>query len=266
MEWRDTGFVLAARRHGESALIVELLTSEHGRHAGLVRGGQSPRRRALLQQGNSVAASWRGRLPEHLGSLDCELVRAHAAGFLDDPDRLAGLSAATSLLLAALPEREPHADLYLSFAALLDALAPTLPSPASGGGLGRGRALDSGPLWAQSYVAWECDLLRGLGFGLDLTRCAVTGATEDLAYVSPRSGRAVSRDAGLPYHDKLLALPGFLWCARPASQSEIVAGLELTGHFLLHHVLSSHSGKLPEARERLAERMRRSAAPGIIGD
>src|SRR5882672_11070294 len=122
MDWRDTGFVLSARRHGESALIVELQTKEHGRHAGLVRGGQSPRRRAVLQPGNGVAVSWRGRLPQHLGTLDCELTEAHAARFLDDPDRLAALGAATALLLAALPEREPHGDLYASFAGLLDAL------------------------------------------------------------------------------------------------------------------------------------------------
>src|SRR6266404_5000801 len=171
MEWRDTGFVLAGRRHGETGLIVELLTAEHGRHAGLVRGGQSPRRRAVLQPGNSVAASWRGRLPEHLGTLDCELVEAHAARILDDPDRLAALGAATALLLTALPEREPHRDLYASLAGLLE-------------------ALDSGP-WAQSYVAWECDLLAALGFGLDLASCAATGASDDLAYVSPRSGSAV---------------------------------------------------------------------------
>src|ERR1700693_4500124 len=148
MDWRDTGFVLSTRRHGESALIVELWTAEHGRHAGLVRGGQSPRRRALLQPGNSVAASWRGRLPELLGTLDCELVEAHAARFLDDPDRLAALAAATALPLTALPAREPHADLHRSFAGLLEALAP-----------------DSGPRWAQSYVGWECDLLSGLGVG-----------------------------------------------------------------------------------------------------
>src|SRR5437660_5122989 len=123
MEWRDTGFVLATRRHGESALIVELLTAEHGRHAGLVRGGQSPRRRALLQPGNAVAASWRGRLPEHLGSFECELVDAHAARLLDDADRLAALNAAVALLLAALPEREPHPDVHASFGALLQALS-----------------------------------------------------------------------------------------------------------------------------------------------
>jgi DNA repair protein RecO (recombination protein O) len=244
MEWRDTGFVLAARRHGESALIVELLTREHGRHAGLVRGGQSPRRRAVVQPGNSVAASWRGRLPQHLGTLECELVEAHAARLLDDPDRLAALSAATALLLTALPEREPHGDLYASLAGLLE-------------------ALDSGE-WEKSYVAWECDLLAGLGFGLDLARCAATGASDDLAYVSPRTGRAVSRTAGLPYHDKLLPLPGFLWREGSASRAEIVAGLALTQYFLLHHVLAPHGGKLPEARERLAERMRRSATAGII--
>jgi len=245
MEWRDTGFVLNARRYGESALIVELLTAEHGRHAGLVRGGQSPLRRAVLQPGNNLAVRWRGRMPQLLGTFDCELVEANAARFLDDPDRLAALGAATSLLLTALPEREPHGDLYASLAGLLG-------------------ALDSGE-WAQCYVAWECDLLAGLGFGLDLGSCAATGTSDDLAYVSPRSGRAVSREAGLPYHDKLLPLPGFLWREAPASRAEIVAGLALTQYFLLHHVLAPHSGKLPEARERLAERMRRSATAGTIG-
>src|ERR1700722_14017954 len=119
MEWRDDGFVLSARRHGESALIIELLTREHGRHAGLVRGGQSPRRRALLQPGNLLAAFWRGRLPEHLGTFECELLAAHAASLLDDPDRLAALNAAVALLVAALPEREVQPNLYASFAALL---------------------------------------------------------------------------------------------------------------------------------------------------
>jgi len=232
MEWRDTGFVLAARRHGESALIAELLTREHGRHAGLVRGGQSPRRRALLQPGNQVTASWRGRLPEHLGSLDCELVEAYAVRFLDDPDRLAAVTAATALLLTALPEREPNAELYQSFAALLAALTPTLPSPAPPAGFGREQTLDSADSWEQSYVRWECGLLAALGFGLDLGRCAVTGATDDLAYVSPRSGRAVSRMAGHPYRDKLLPLPGFLWRDAPADRPDITAGLVLTRYFL----------------------------------
>ena len=119
MQWQDTGFVLAARRHGESSLIVELLTRERGRYAGLVRGGQSPKTRAILQPGNEVAAVWRGRLDEHLGTIGCELLRAHAARLLDDPDRLAGLTSAVALVGAALPEREPHADVFVSFARLI---------------------------------------------------------------------------------------------------------------------------------------------------
>ena len=222
MEWRDTGFVLATRRHGESALIAELLTREHGRHSGLVRGGQSPRRRALFQPGNYILAHWRGRLPEHLGSFDCELVEAYAVRFLDDADRLAAVIAATALLLAALLT-----------------------------------ALESNQAWPQHYVEWECGLLAMLGFGLDLSCCAVTGAADDLAYVSPRTGRAVSRVAAAPYRDKLLPLPGFLWRDSPAARRDIAAGLALTGYFLLHHLLEPHGRQLPEARERLAERMRR---------
>ena len=244
MDWRDTGFVLAARRHGESGLIVELLTAEHGRHAGLVRGGQSPRRRALFQPGNRVVASWRGRLPEHLGMLECELVDAHAARFLDDADRLAALSSASALLLAALPEREPHADIYAALAGLLD-------------------AFDT-PDWPRAYVVWECGLLAALGFGLDLARCAVTGTTEELSHVSPRTGRAVSREAAAPYRDKLLPLPAFLWREASASRSDVSAGLALTEHFLVHHLLAPHGRGLPEARLRFAERMRRPAAAGIL--
>ena len=241
MDWRDAGFVLSARRHGEHGLIVELLTREHGRHAGLVRGGQSPRRRALFQPGNAVAAVWRGRLAEHLGTFECELVEAHAARLLDDADRLAALNAGTALLVTALPEREAHPDVYASFAALLG-------------------FLDSAADWGAAYVAWECGLLAALGFGLDLGHCAVTGTNRDLAYVSPRTGRAVSRDTGAAYHDKLLPLPGFLWREVPAEPADIVAGLILTRHFLLHHLLLPQGGRLPEARERLAERMRRLAA------
>ena len=298
MEWRDTGYVLATRRHGESALIVELLTEDHGRHAGLVRGGQSPRRRALLQPGNLLAAQWRGRLSEHLGTLDCELVAAHAAALLNDPDRLAALNAAVSLLHAALPEREPQPEIYAAFAGLLSALTSSVSAsrvkalPHHGGGLGggdrtdeyhqaqdpsvgsppprpapikgEGAGRDSAPVWAAAYVLWECRLLAALGFGLDLARCAATGSNRDLAYVSPRSGRAVSREAGRPYHDKLLPLPGFLWREEPAQPHDIVAGLLLTRHFLLHHLLEPQGGRLPDPREHLVERMRRFTTPGIL--
>ncbi len=241
MQWDDAGFVVAVRRHGESAVIVELLTREHGRHLGLVRGGQSPKARAALQQGNEVWALWRGRLSEQLGSFACELVRAHPARLLDDPDRLAALASAAALVAESLPEREPHADVFAGFAVLLE-------------------ALDSAEDWPLYYVRWECGLLSALGFGLDLSRCAVSGATSDLAYVSPRTGRAVSREAGRPYHDKLLPLPEFLWRAAAADRPQIAQGLRLTEHFLLHHVLLPHGRALPPARARLAQRMRQRAA------
>lgn len=247
MEWQDRAFVLAARRHGENGAIVELLTEEHGRHAGLVRGGQSPKLRAVLQLGNEVAAVWRGRLSEHLGTIACELVRPHAAGLLDDPDRLAGLTAAAALVAAALPEREPYPDVFASFEGLL-------------------RALDSAADWTASYVGWERDLLAALGFGLDLSRCAVSGTTIDLAYVSPRTGRVVSRAAGLPYRDKLLVLPRFLWCDEPADRRQIELGMILTEHFLVHHVFVPQGQTLPAARSRLAERMRRAATASTMDD
>jgi DNA repair protein RecO (recombination protein O) len=237
MDWRDTGFVLTVRRHGESAAIVELLTEAHGRRAGLVRGGQSPKRRALLQPGNLVAASWRGRLPEHLGTLEIELLRAHAAALIDDPNRLAALSSAAALIALALPEHEPHGDVFKALGELIAVLDSTG--------------------WPADYIAWECRLLAALGFGLDLTACAATGVNDDLAYVSPRSGRAVSRSAGAPYHDKLLPLPGFLWRDVPAKGADILAGLALTGHFLHHHLLEPQGRLLPEARARLADRLRR---------
>jgi DNA repair protein RecO (recombination protein O) len=236
-EWVDAAFVIAVRRHGESGLIVDLLTREHGRHLGLVRGGQSPRRRSMLQPGNAVAATWRGRLPEHLGTFDCELLRANAARLLDEPDRLAALVSATALLAVSLPEREPHADVFAGFAVLIE-------------------ALDSAADWPARYVGWECGLLRSLGFGLDLTRCAATGATRDLAYVSPRTGRAVSREAGRPYHDKLLPLPEFLQHEAIATKADIAAGLTLTEHFLRRHLLLPQGRNLPAARTRLAARMR----------
>jgi len=201
----------------------------------------------VLQPGNEVTAVWRGRLSEHLGTIACELVRPHAAGLLDDPDRLAGLTAAASLVAAALPEREPYSDVFASFGNLL-------------------RALDSAADWPTRYVSWERDLLAGLGFGLDLGRCALSGVTTDLAYVSPRTGRAVSRTAGLPYRDKLLVLPGFLWCDEPADRRQIELGMTLTEYFLVHHVFVPQGRTLPAARSRLAERMRRATAASTMDE
>ena len=226
--------MLSARRHGENSVVVHLLTRGQGRHAGLVRGGQGRRARGIYQPGNLVAARWSARLAEHLGNYTCELVEAHAARVFDDPARLAALSAAAALAETALPEREPHAACFEGFLALLEAL--------------------TGAHWAEVYVRWELALLSELGFGLDLASCAAGGANDQLAYVSPKSGRAVSLAAGEPYRDKLLALPGFLTGHGGGGTEQVEQGLALTGFFLERHVFAPHHRDLPAARRRLAER------------
>lgn len=242
MDWNDEGFVLGARRHGENALIVSLLTRDHGRHAGLVRGGSGTRSRGLYQAGNLLKAQWRARLADHLGTYTCEMMRAHAAGFLDQPLPLLALSAATALIDSTLPEREPVPQLFGTFDALI-------------------AALDT-PHWATHYVRWELNLLGELGFGLDLTECAATGSTEDLTYVSPKSGRAVSTAAAAPYRERLLILPAFLNTdsAADAAIADIVDGLALTAHFLKTHVIADDRKNLPSARQRLVESLGRAAA------
>lgn len=244
MEWRDEGLVLAVRRHGETAVIASLLTRERGRHLGLVRGGQSRRRQGLLQPGNLVAATWRARLPEHLGTFALEPGRDFAALVMEDPARLRALSAMAALLEGTLAEHDPQTAVFEGSVALVGRLA------ASEAGAG-----ESVPAWLAAYVRWELDLLRSLGFGLDLGSCAATGTTEKLVYVSPRSGRAVSAAAGAPYRDRLLPLPAFLLAGDgpPAEVGEIVAGLRLTGHFFERHHYAAHAGKLPAARVRLME-------------
>ncbi|TWT05781.1 DNA repair protein RecO [Reyranella sp. CPCC 100927] len=237
MEWTEDGIVLAARAHGESALVVSLLTAGHGRHAGLVYGGASTRQRPLWQPGNRVRTEWRARLADQLGSFKGELLTAHAARALDDPQALAGLLAACATLDAALPEREPHPALFEGVAALLGALG------------------HDG--WPVIYVHLELGLLQELGFGLDLEKCAATGVTEDLAYVSPRTGRAVSRSAGEPYKDKLLALPAFLAARSGAQTADVLVGLALTGYFLERHVFWPHNKPLPPARDRFIETLQR---------
>jgi DNA repair protein RecO (recombination protein O) len=240
MEWRDDGIVLAARRQGEGGLVVSLLTRAHGRHAGWVPGGGSTKARGVYQPGNRVTARWRARLEEHLGTYGCEPAASTAAGLMDDPARLAALASACALIEAALPERAPHPALYEATVALLDAL----PRPG----------------WGRAYVLWELTLLAELGFGLDLGACAATGAKEGLAYVSPRTGRAVSRSAGRPWHDRLLPLPGFLVTTDDGNETEVLAGLRLTGHFLARHVFGERERGLPAARQRLADRLHRAAA------
>lgn len=245
VDWTDEGIVLAARPHGEGSAVVVLLTRGHGRHAGLVRGAFSGRARGVYQTGNRVTAEWRARLAEHLGNYVCELAEGHAAALLDDPLKLAGLTAACAVAEASLPEREPHPRVHDALVALLNAMA----NP------------DLGDAWVAAYVRWEIGVLADLGYGLDLDSCAATGVNDDLAYVSPRSGRAVSLAAGEPYRDRLLPLPRFLIGQTGAGlggdSDDLFRGLALSGFFLERHVFATHGRQPPPARTRFVERFAR---------
>jgi DNA repair protein RecO (recombination protein O) len=251
MEWTDEAIVLSARKHGESAAILQLLTREHGRHAGLAHGGGGGRARGALQPGNRIQAHWRARLADHLGVYGCELLHSGGALLLDDPLRLAAMASACALSETALPEREQHEDVFEGLAALIAAL----------------EASDELSGWGRAYVAWELGLLRALGFGLDLSQCAATGRNDELAYVSPRTGRAVSLSAGEPYSHRLLTLPRFLAGAAggPLGEieaSDILQGLAISGHFLARHVFAALNRDLPQARGAFTDRLRRTA--GIV--
>jgi DNA repair protein RecO (recombination protein O) len=239
MEWSDDAIILSVRPHGETSAIVEALTHAHGRHMGLVRGGGSRRSKPILQPGNSVHLLWRARLAEHLGNYSVEPMRARAGEMLESRDRLLGLNAFTGIASAALPERETHADVYEAAEILLDAILT-----------------EDFAHWAALFVRWEAGLLEALGFGLDLSQCAATGSLDDLAYVSPKSGRAVSATAGEPYRDRMFRLPGFLLGSQNAepSMADIAEGLRLTEYFLLDRVLQPHGREVPPARLRLNER------------
>jgi DNA repair protein RecO (recombination protein O) len=234
--WTDEGFVLSARPHGETSLLVHLLTPHHGRHAGLVRGGRAARTRAACEVGSRVAAVWTARLAEHLGHLRCELLRSVAAALIEDPARLACLAAAAAVADAALPERVPHPRAFEGFAAVIGALEADVD-------------------WAAAYVRWEVELLAELGFGLDLESCAATGSTEDLAFVSPKSGRAVSAGVGAPFREKLLPLPRFLHRGGVAEARDVADGLTLTGYFLSRHVFAPQDRAPPPARGRFVDRI-----------
>jgi DNA repair protein RecO (recombination protein O) len=242
MNWSDEGIVLAARKHGESAAIVSLLTRDHGRHAGLVRGGSGSRARGVYQTGNLVIADWHARLPEHLGTYTCELAKPYAASLLTERLPLLALASAAALLERLLPEREPHPATFGSTIGLIE-------------GLGAGQG------WESAYVLWELAFLADLGYGLDLGRCAATGTTENLVYVSPRTGCAVSADAGAPYRERMLALPGFLRAGvddGPPGADDLLDGLRLTGHFLTMCAKDAEAGDIPEARGRLLAGLRRT--------
>ena len=235
-EWQADAIIISVRPHGERNAVVSLLTAEYGRHAGLVRGGASKKMRGTIQPGNRVQASWRARLSEQLGQMQVELTQAVAARFLDSPMRLAGVASICALLEGALPEREPHAGLYAGTDALLSLIAMD----------------DDDTGWLEGYVRWELGLLDAAGYQLDLDRCAASGETANLAYVSPKSGGAVSQHHAGQFANRLLALPRFLGgVACPAH--DWVAGLDLTGHFLAKRVFAAHNANIPSARTRLAD-------------
>jgi DNA repair protein RecO (recombination protein O) len=237
MEFEDEAFVLSARPFGEAGAIVELLTARHGKYAAHVAGGASRRLKPVLQAGAPVTARYRARTGEQLGSASLEAAGPGPAALFDDPLALSGLAAAAAVAAGALPEREPHAGAYLAFQALAEALSGT-------------------ELWPAVFVRFEAGLLQELGFGLDLSKCAATGTTDDLVYVSPRTGRAVSRDAGEPYAERLLALPAFLLSSqRRLEPGDIQAGLALTAHFLEQFIFNPLNRPLPPARLWLVDRL-----------
>lgn len=246
MEWTDEGIILGVRRHGEGSVIAELLTREHGRHLGLVRGGTSARMRPVLQPGNTVRAVWRARLDEHLGNYAIEGLVLRAANLFNASHALYGVTHLGSLA-RLLPERDPHENIYEMVEATLD-------------------DFDDARHAAVQLARFELAMLAELGFGLDLSACAATGATEDLIYVSPKSGIAVSRGAGEPWRDKLLRLPAFLRddasdLPEPLTDDDLRDGFALTGTFLLRHVLEPRGQMHSDARAGfIAAVMRRRPA------
>jgi DNA repair protein RecO (recombination protein O) len=229
MQWTDEGIVLGVKRHGEASGILDLMTREHGRHLGMVRGAFGSRMKPILQPGNSVSATWRARLDEHLGNYTVEALNLRASGFFGASHAIYGVTHLAALM-RLLPERDPHEGLYAAFENLLDRL--------------------DDPVWAApEVVCFELRLLAELGFGLDLTECAATGVSEDLAFVSPKSGRAVSREAGQPYAERMLRLPAFLQNeTAPVSAADLADGFALTGYFLTRHVLAPRGLELADER------------------
>ena len=238
MDFHEEGFVLSARAHGDTGVVVDLLTEAQGRRGAYVAGGASRKMKPFLQVGSRVIVDYRARSSDHLGSARLEAVGEGPSALFDDALALTGLAAAAAVAQGALPEREPHPGAFLAFEAMMSAFA--IPD-----------------VWPAIFVRFEAGLLDDLGFGLDLSRCAATGSMDDLVYVSPRTGRAVSRDAGAPYADKMLKLPPFMLGAQAGlSEGDVGAGLDLTGHFLEQFVFHPQNRPLPEARVWMVDRLR----------
>ena len=241
MEWRDEGVLLKVRKHGETSAIIEVFTEKHGRHAGVVRGGSGRKMGPVLQPGAQLDVIWRARLEDHLGSFTVEPIRSRAAAIMSDRLTLSALNSVCALLAFALPEREDHAVLYRRSVTLFDLLGNT-------------------EGWPLAYLRWELSLLEDLGFGLDLRKCAVNGSRDDLAYVSPKSGRAVSAEGAGQWANRLLPLPLCLLGQGPAPDTEITDGLKMTGYFLTHWLAQSlGNNPLPPARQRFVDAYLRHA-------
>ncbi len=241
-QWEDQGIVLSVRAHGENGAIVGLLTQAHGRYSGYVRGIHSKRMRGALEVGNLLEVQWKSRIADQLGFFDLSLVKNNSVNVMGDGLRLGALQAACALCDAALPDREAHEGLFNGTLALFDALRADI--------------------WGAAYVMWELAFLRELGFSLDLSRCGANSGDPDLIYVSPKTGRAVSRSAGAPYKEKLLALPGFLSPAGGEPTEEAIEqGLDLCAYFLEHWAFTHHSSGIPADRLRFGERFAKSNVP-----
>lgn len=241
IEWRDDGALLKVRKHGETAAIIEVFTQSHGRAAGIVRGGTSRKIAPLLQPGAQLDVTWKARLDSHLGSFTVEPVRSRAAQVMQDRLALAGLNAVSGILAYVLPERESYPALYARTVQLLDLLGQS-------------------DVWPLAYLQWEVALLEDMGFALDLSACAVSGLNDDLFYVSPRTGRAVSRLAAGDWADRLLPLPHVLLGKGDADPEQIVIALRTTGHFLNNHLAKSLGDKpITQARQRLIDVLSRMA-------
>lgn len=241
MEWRDQGALLSVRRHGETSAIIEVFTKEHGRHAGVVRGGTSRKITPVLQPGAQLDVRWRARLDEHIGSYTVEPLQSRAAAVMGDRLALAGLNAVTALLGFCLPERERHERLYARTIALLDMLGQS-------------------QVWPLAYLRWELTVLDDMGFGLDLNTCAVTGATDNLTYVSPKTGRAVSTAAAGEWAERLLPLAPSLLGHGDGSLDGVCDGLRTTGYFLENRLAPEIGNRpLPSARQRLIDAMVRQS-------
>lgn len=245
MEWVDEGIVLGIRRHGEANAILELMTRAHGRHLGLVRGGAASRLRPVLQPGNTVRAQWRARLDEHLGHFAVEGIVLRAAAFLPLPHAVFGMTHLAALC-RLLPERDPHPQVYADLVRVLDRME----DPFAAG---------------VQMVRFELALLGELGYGLDLTSCAARGVRHDLVYVSPKSGRAVSREAGKPWQDRLLRLPEFLVGTAEPSTQDLTDGFALTGFFLSRHVFEPRNLPVAAARESFIAAVLRATSGSSIG-